>query len=150
MDNNSIVNELNDLIEICKDGQKGYQQAAENVDDQGYTTMFNRYAKERGQAAAELQQEVTRLGGQPETDGSTAAQLHRTWMDLRSALGVSDTAERRQRILEECVRGDTAAKERFEEVLKKGLPTNVQSTVERQYEEVTAALRAMSDMAATK
>ena len=147
MDNKDIVNELNDLIEMCKDGQKGYQQAAENVDDH---TMFNRSAKERGQAAAELQQEVTRLGAQPETSGSTAGQLHRTWIDLKSAIGVSDTAERRQRILKECVRGETSAKERFEEALKKGLPNNVRDTVERQYEQVTASLRAMSDMAATK
>lgn len=150
MDNKDIVNELNDLIELCKDGQKGYQQAAENVDDQGYTSMFNRFAKERGQTAAELQQEVTRLGSQPETSGSAAGQLHRTWLDLKSALGVSDTAERRQRILEECVRGETVAKERFEEALKKGLPANVKDTVERQYEQVTASLREMSDMAATR
>ena len=72
-DKDKAISSLNDLIEICKDAQEGFRQAAEGVKNGELQTLFNTYAQQRAQFAAELQHEVLRLGGEPERTGSTVA-----------------------------------------------------------------------------
>jgi hypothetical protein len=86
IDNDEVISTLNNLIETCKDGQNGFGTAAEGVKDSKLTTLFHTYSQQRAQFAAELQSEVRRLGGNPEETGSTAAVLHRGWINIKSAL----------------------------------------------------------------
>ena len=46
--NDDAIDHLNDLIETCKDGEKGFRAAAEAISDEGDTelrTLFNLYAQ---------------------------------------------------------------------------------------------------------
>ena len=47
MDENNAVSVLEDLIETCKDGQKGYQDAASHVKRPDLKTYFNEQSLER-------------------------------------------------------------------------------------------------------
>ena len=133
MDNNKVISTLNNLIETCRDGQNGFKEAAENVQSPELKTFFNQVALERAQFVGELQQEVTRLGGDPENTGSTAAAIHRTWMDIKGSLTGRDDHS----ILNECERGEDSAVDAYKDAIKdENLPNNLRSVVERQFRNI--------------
>jgi uncharacterized protein (TIGR02284 family) len=92
-------------------------------------SFFTSRAQSCAEAAAELQQEVRALGGNPETSSSIAGALHRRWVDIKGLVtGKDDEA-----ILNECERGEDVAKRSYSEALAKPLPANIKTIVERQY-----------------
>ena len=133
MDNDKVVSTLNNLIETCRDGQNGFKEAAENAKNPDLKAFFSQVSLERARCVGELQQEVQRLGGDPENTGSTAAALHRVWMDIKGSLTGKDD----QSILNECERGEDSAVETFRDALKdENLPSNLRSIVERQFRSI--------------
>ena len=62
MNENNPVSVLERLIEICKDGQKGYQEAASKIKRSDLKTFFNEQSLERARFAGELEAELIRLG----------------------------------------------------------------------------------------
>ena len=131
IDTSEIRSTLNDVIETCKDSEEGFRSAAEKVRSE-VRSLFQTYASQRAQFASELQSEVARLGGKPETSGSTAGALHRGWMGLKSAL----TGEDDHAILAEAERGEDSAVKAYRDALSKDLPTDLRSIIERQFREV--------------
>lgn len=123
---------LNHLIETCKDGELGFQHAAELVSDPALKTLFTDFAGRRARAAAELLPQAQRLGGPAATDGTAAASMHRRWMDVRSSLSGHDDRS----ILREVQRGDALTLAAFKTALDGALPVSVRDLVERQFAEV--------------
>ena len=129
MNNDDVISTLNDLIETCKDGEQGFRTCAEDIKDAQMKSFFTTRAQSCAEAAAELQQEVRTLGGNPETSSSIAGALHRRWVDIKGLVtGKDDEA-----ILNECERGEDVAKRSYETALGKSLPANIKTIVERQY-----------------
>jgi len=139
-----ITSALNDLIETCKDGEKGFREAADGVERADLRSIFSEYARQRAQFASELQAQVTQLGGDPERGGSVSGSLHRGWINLKAALtGKDDHA-----ILAECERGEDSAVQNYRTALATGLPSDLRTIVERQSADVLDAhnrIRAMRD-----
>jgi len=135
-DNDNVISCLNNLIETCKDGQDGFKTAAEGVDRSELKTLFYEFSQQRATFAGELQNEVRRLGGDPEKSGSVAASLHRGWIDIKSAVtGHDDNA-----IIAECERGEDSAVRNYKDALTdENLPSDVRTLVERQYAAVQEA-----------
>jgi uncharacterized protein (TIGR02284 family) len=131
-----VISTLNDLIETCKDGANGFREAAGAVTNADAKALFTSRVPAIEQAAAELQAEVRRLGGDPETSGSVAAAVHRRWIDLKAAVSGRDEAA----ILTECERGEELAVKDYENALKTDLPAEVRAVVERQYQGAVANL----------
>lgn len=129
MDNKAVVSVLNDLIETCKDGANGFRTAAAAVQHADAKALFTSRVPTIEGAAAELQAQVRRLGGDAETTGSVAAAVHRGWIGLKSAVTGKDDAA----IITECERGEQLAVKNYEDALKKDLPAEVRAIVERQY-----------------
>lgn len=123
---------LNDLIETCKDGQKGFKVCADDVKRPELKALLSDRAMECGKAATELQGIVIRLGGEPEDDTSLAGDMHRRWVDLKSMISGKDE----KAILNECERGEDVAKKSYKEALEVDLPADVRQVVERQYQGV--------------
>ena len=151
-----VVLTLNNLIEICRDSEKGFQKAAERIADPHLRILFTDYQRQRGQLAEELQFEVRRLGAQPVESGSLAGKLHQGWFELKEAVtGYDDTD-----ILAECERGEDVALEHYRDASQAELPEAVGQIVRRQCAAVQAAhdrirdlekehIRSRSDHAAT-
>jgi uncharacterized protein (TIGR02284 family) len=135
LDNDEVIATLNNLVETCKDGQNGFRTAAEGLKNSELTTLFNTYSQQRAQLAAELQSEVRRLGGEPEETGSTAAVVHRGWINIKSAVTGEDEAA----VISECERGEDSAVEAYEEALETDLPNDVKVIVSRQFSQVKEA-----------
>lgn len=126
--NNDVIATLNDLIEVCKDGQEGFRASAERVSEPDIKNMFYQYSQQRAQFAGELQAEVRSLGGEPETDGSVAGAVHRGWVNLKAALSSPDEYA----VLAECESGEDTAYSSYRKALEKDLPANVVLVLIRQ------------------
>ena len=134
-DMSEIRSALNDLIETCRDSQEGFHSAAERLKDPEIHTLFLRFYLQRSEFAGELQAEVTRIGGEPATSGSTAGAIHRGWIGLKAALA----ADRDHAVFEEAERGEDAAVKNYLEVLRKDLPSDLERIVSRQFREIQQA-----------
>jgi len=76
---------VNDLIETCRDGARGFRNAAGLVGDRSVEALLLEMADERSEFAAELERHAQRLGGGAASQGTAAAAVHRGWMDLKRA-----------------------------------------------------------------
>jgi uncharacterized protein (TIGR02284 family) len=144
MQNDKAISVLNNLIETCKDSERGFKTAAEGLSSYEIKTTFQQYSRERGQMSSELQAEVRRLGGDPEKSGSMAGALHRGWLDIKSVVtGKDDYA-----IVAEAERGEDVAKSAYESALQEPLPASAQILVQQQAAKVRQAhddVRAIRD-----
>jgi uncharacterized protein (TIGR02284 family) len=128
MQNDKAVSVLNNLIETCKDGEQGFRVAADGLSSASIKTRFLEYARQRAQMARELQDEVRRLGGDPEKKGSVAGTMHRGWLNIRSIVSGKDD----HAIVAEAERGEDVAKGVFEDALNEMLPASAQTIVQQQ------------------
>jgi len=131
------ISTINDLIETLKDGQEGFRQAAEAVEDPELKSLFNEYSLQRARFAGELQSDAIGLGeSNPEKRSSAAGAMHRAWIDLKSAITKHDD----HAILAECERGeDSAIKEYQTAMEEEELAAPVREVISRQYAEVKRA-----------
>ena len=135
MDQNNAVSVVEALIETCKDGQKGYQDAASHVKRSDLKTYFNEQSMERGRFAQELQSELAKLG-EPgkKVSSSVSGALHRAWIDTKASLGGGDKT-----ILESVEKGEDNAKDTYQKALSASLPPSVAEIVRRQAASVQKA-----------
>jgi uncharacterized protein (TIGR02284 family) len=133
--NDEVVSALNDLIETCRDGQNGFQTAAENISDPSTKRLFQGFGQQRAQFAGELQTIVREFGEDPTETGSVSGALHRGWMNLKGAISGKDE----HAILEECERAEDTAVEAYEDALEKVVAADVASVIRRQYTAVQEA-----------
>ena len=130
-----IISTLNELIETCKDGERGFREAAGAIDEPRLRSLFDQYSQQRAEFSRELQFEVTSLGGSPEKSGSMAGAMHRGWMNIKSAV----TGKDRKAIIAEAERGEDVAVKTYREALARGLPDDLASIIERQYRRILEA-----------
>ncbi|HEY3974457.1 MAG TPA: PA2169 family four-helix-bundle protein [Candidatus Sulfotelmatobacter sp.] len=146
MDENNAISVIENLIETCKDGQKGYQDAAQHVKRSDLKTYFNEQSLERARFAGELEAELVRLGKpDKKVSGSAGAAVRRAWIDTKVALGGGDKT-----ILESVEAGEDNAKEAYQKALSGSLPGNLMEIVRRQAESVQRAhdkVKSLRDMA---
>jgi uncharacterized protein (TIGR02284 family) len=120
-----ITSVLNDLIETCKDGQQGFQHAADHVKNARLQELFQRLAAQRGQFASQLQTVVRSLGEEAQDSSSVVGALHRGWIDIKSAVSSHDE----KAILEECERGEDSAVAQYRGALEAELPIDIRAVV---------------------
>lgn len=130
-----LVSILEKLIETCRDGQAGYREAAEHIQDSELKGYLNEQSVERAQFAGQLESEVQRLGEmEPQRRGSTGAALHRAWIDLKSNLGGGD-----QSILSSVEQGEEVARKTYQDALRKDLPEHIAAVIRNQAQSIFAA-----------
>jgi uncharacterized protein (TIGR02284 family) len=135
MDENNAISVLENLIETCKDGQKGYLEAATHVKRADLKAFFNEKSLERSRFAGELEAELIRLGKpDKKVSGSASATMHRAWLDTKVALGGGDKT-----ILDSVEAGEDNAKKAYEKAVTGDLPEDIAQIVRRQAASVQAA-----------
>jgi uncharacterized protein (TIGR02284 family) len=119
---------LHHLIDICRDGERGFLAAAQAVSDPRLKALFNELAAERSRFATDLVPHLQRLGGTMEDGGTNAGALHRGWINIKAHVpGHHDHA-----IVTEAERGEHAALNAYEDALSGMLPPTVTSLIEAQ------------------
>jgi uncharacterized protein (TIGR02284 family) len=133
---------LNGLIETCIDGQKGFEAAADAVEDPQLKQELKQYSEQRGDFAHELQRLVASAGDDAKEHGSASGAMHRGWMNLRQALTSND----QYAILAECERGEDSALEAYRDALDEPLPPQLALPVASQYQAIQTAHDRVRDL----
>jgi uncharacterized protein (TIGR02284 family) len=135
MDNNDQISTLNSLIGTTIDSVTGYEDSAQNIDNERFRQIFRERADERQKVVQELRNEVRRLGGNPEESGSFMGKAHQRFEDLKAAI----TGRDEKSIINEVERGEDYIKGKFEAALESGnLGSEARQIVERCYQSVRA------------
>lgn len=126
---------LHHLIDLCRDGERGFCAAADHVSNPALKALFTDLATERKRFAEALMPHLQRLGGPPDADGTSAGRLHRQWMLLKGLVpGHHDN-----RVVAEAERGEHAALDAYEEALNGMLPPTVVEVIEAQRDAIVKA-----------
>jgi uncharacterized protein (TIGR02284 family) len=144
MNENNPIDVVEHLIERCRDGQKGFEEAAEKVKAADLKGFFREVSAERGRFAQQLQAELATLG-KPEkkVSGSAEGALHRAWVDTKVALGGDDHT-----VLDWLEHGEDVAKDAYQKALSGSLPASLNEIVRRQaasVQQVHDRVRALRD-----
>jgi uncharacterized protein (TIGR02284 family) len=137
------ISTLNTLIATTIDSITGYEDSAENIDNERFREIFRQRASERQQVVESLRSEVRRLGGDPEDGGSFMGKAHQRFEDLKAAV----TGRDEKSIINEVERGEDYLKDKFEAALNGDtLSGESRSVVERCYQSVRSGHDQMSQL----
>ena len=133
-----ISNKLNELLEKNYDAEKGYLNAAENVESPKLKIFFKNRASERSQFAKELRTEILSHGQIPEDNGTFKGTVHRNWMTLKSLFSANDE----EAILEEALRGEKTSLDEYAEILEKDneFTPSTRKMIEMQHQKIQSAI----------
>jgi uncharacterized protein (TIGR02284 family) len=137
------ISTLNTLIATTIDSINGYEDSAQNIDNERFREIFRQRANERQEVVESLRAEVRRLGGNPEDDGSFMGKAHQRFEDLKAAI----TGRDEKAIINEVERGEDYLKGKFEAALNEDTLTgDSRSVVERCYQSVRSGHDQMSQL----
>ena len=134
-----VSNCLNELLEKTYDAKEGFTLAAEKVDNPSIKSFLESKADQRRNFASELRQEIMQYGELPEEDGSFAANAHRTWMNIKTAL----SSNNEERILEEVQFGEKASLDEYNDILNDDdytFPPSTEALLKKQRSAIEAAI----------
>jgi uncharacterized protein (TIGR02284 family) len=142
-DHSDTISTLNTLIATTIDSITGYEDSAQNIDNERFREIFRQRANERQQVVESLRSEVRRLGGNPEDDGSFLGKAHQRFEDLKAAV----TGRDEKAIINEVERGEDYLKDKFETALDGDTLTgDSRAVVERCYQSVRSGHDQMSQL----
>ena len=130
--NSKSISQLQDLLSINIDSQKGFEEAADTTTDAQLKSLFNEFSRKRAYNAAELRSYISSAGEQPASSGSVSGAVHRWWLDAKHALTGKDPTT----ILDEAERGEDSIKKAYENTLSAVSDPGARDLVERQYQNV--------------
>lgn len=138
--NQQLIDSLNALIAKAIISKKEYSVATEKVVDTSTQNIFRKYALQRGFYIAQLQNQVTKLGGTCPQNGSRFEKMLRSWVYLKSIF----TSRERNAVINNCVKGDEAVVKSYYAVLENFYITDyVRLLIEAQIPGIELALAEM-------
>jgi len=138
-----VTRTVNDLVETCKEGMKGYETAAGSVENPQLKSEFSRLSQQRATFVNELESTARQYGITADYDNTlegvamdAAGAVHRGWINLKSALAGNSS----EAILNECENGDAAALKTYEQALTvQVLPPDLIDVIEKQHQLILEA-----------
>ncbi len=142
-DQKHIIDALEKLIEVCRDGQNGYRDGSEHAKDPQLKTFLSQVSLERAKFAGDLENEVVRLGkADVDRSGSALGAMHRGWTDLKANLGGGDDS-----ILSSMETGDSYAKDQYDECIRDNkIPDDVLGIIRNQAQAIVGTLERVRAM----
>ena len=137
--NEAIADSLRHLLSICNDGKEGYRNAAENCDTGELKALFTTYSIQRAEFADKLRTVIREAGGDADNEwGDPLGALHRTWIDIRTAL----TSHDNKAVLDACITGEKAAIKAYDKALEdNSLPLSIRRLIMQQRSQISEALQ---------
>ena len=120
---------LTELIDVCKDGRRGFWQAAVQLDNKYFREWFRKEAFQRNAFELDLKETALKLGVSPPKRESFGGKLHRSWMNFRHQLNPHQDKV----VLLECQRGEEHALKVYQDVFENNLLPEIQPILEKQF-----------------
>jgi uncharacterized protein (TIGR02284 family) len=133
--NKEMERVLLDVIATLQDGQKGFADIGEHLQDESLKRYFLAESLKRANFRAELENELHRAGmADVKESGTVSGALHRTWGDLKAKLGGGDHT-----LLETAEQGEDEAKKAYKDALEKELPLPIRQLLAEQQAHVLSS-----------
>ena len=140
--NKETIDGIQNLISINIDSSKGFESAAEQIENQQIANYFRDCGQERRKFAGELKIAAALNEEVPEDDGSLKGTAHRWWMNIRSTV----TGGNEHTVLADAERGEDEIKHLYEETLKDTAGSPLNDVLQRQYAQVKTRHDQIRDM----
>jgi uncharacterized protein (TIGR02284 family) len=129
LSNKEVAETLRSVIQSLVDGQEGFQQIGEKLEDPTLRRYFAAESLKRASFRGELETILHTQGVHDVKEGGSAGgAIHRTWADVKAKLGGGDHT-----LLETAEAGEDAAKKAYKDALEKDLPLPVKQLLDTQY-----------------
>jgi uncharacterized protein (TIGR02284 family) len=127
-----VESTLKDLIETLRDGHEGFIELGKRIQDPAARRFFLEETQIRAEYAAELENELHRMGVKDVKVGTSASsKVHRFWGELKAKLGGGDHA-----LLDTAEQGEDLAKKAYSDALAQELPLPIREMLVRQQEHI--------------
>jgi uncharacterized protein (TIGR02284 family) len=126
-----------DLIKTLKNGEEGFQRAAEELsgtDRSDLSAEFMTFSQQRAKFSAELASFDHELGGDTDERSTVPGAVHRGWIAVKGALSGSSP----EAVLKAAVTGEDHAVGEYEDAMKADISDELRGILSRQFAEVTA------------
>jgi len=142
-EHSKAISTLNTLIATTIDSVTGYEDSAQNIDNERFREIFRQRASERQEVVQQLREEVRRLGGEAEDGGSFLGKTHQRFVDLKAAV----TGRDERSIINEVERGEDYLKDKWQTALQSSdLHGETHDLIERCYGSVKSGHDQMSQL----
>lgn len=122
------IKTLNDLLEICRDGEYGFRECATHTQASDLRIVMAQRAQDCRLAEVDLMTLIKQMGGNCEEGGTAMGAVHRGWVAVKGTItGYSDLD-----MLNECERAEDAALAQYRKALKQHLPDAAHALVKHQ------------------
>lgn len=130
------------LIEINIDSSKGFETAAENIENADIAGYFRQCSARRAQFADQLKRVVDVNNADAPDDGTAKGTIHRWWLSMRGTIQNGDE----HAVLAEAERGEDSIKGTYEDVLKNTAGSPLNAVLTDQYASVKETHDTIRDM----
>nr|WP_105047483.1 PA2169 family four-helix-bundle protein [Polaribacter butkevichii] len=132
-----VGEKLNVILEKTFDAEKGFNKAAENIENKALKNYFKAKSQERNIFGHELKEEIKSFNQEIDKGGSVAGAAHRAWMDIKTLFSLDDE----ESMLEEAIRGEKTAVKEYEDVINETqLPSSTKSLLVSQKNKIENGL----------
>ncbi len=126
--NEDAVDTLNDLLEICRDGQYGFTECAAHTKASDVKVVLTQRAEDCRLASVDLMTLIKQMGGKCDEGGTAMGAIHRGWVAAKGKLtGYSDLD-----MVNECERAEDVALAHYRKALNRNLPDAAHALVKQQ------------------
>lgn len=143
MEKKILGNGLQQILDICQDGNKGYEAAATNSEREDFKTLFLRLSQQRKLFVEEIKNEALHVGLELDTSGTVKGFFHRTWLATKSTFSSATN----EKVIEESMYGEKAAIDVYDSVLAEPkMPAFIKEILEEQQRLIKGAVHQLSDL----
>ncbi|HEX4582404.1 MAG TPA: PA2169 family four-helix-bundle protein [Acidobacteriaceae bacterium] len=139
-----VESSLKELIETLRGSQEGYQEFGARLHDPRAKRLFLEETQRRAEYAAELENELHRMGVHDVKEGvSPTAKLRHLWGEIQAHLSGD------QALLSAAEKSDDVARKAYASTLKQELPLPLREMLDRQLAHIErshAELRTLHDL----
>ena len=133
-----VIENLNRILEKNYDAKEGFTSAFNATDNLQLKSFFDSQIKQRISFGKQIKEKITTLDGMPKVGGSLSGDLHRAWMDMKTAIASNNE----EAILESCQRGEHAAIDDYNKFLEMDhLPEPIRDCVLQQRNAILETVR---------
>ena len=137
---------VQNIVKTLEDGRAGYTEAASLMREDGNDELAARFeslADQRERFTSEIVQFASAKDVDIEVEGSLAGDLHRVWMELKSA--VTDADE--EAILEAIRNAEDHATMEYRDVLESDMDDDLEALLQRQHDAIHDAYHEIKEKA---
>ena len=122
------IKTLNDLLEICRDGEYGFRECATHTQASDLKIVMAQRAEDCRRAEVDLMTLIKQMGGKCDEGGTAMGAMHRGWVAVKGKItGYSDLD-----MLNECERAEDVALAHYRKALNHYLPDAAHALVKHQ------------------